>query len=217
MRLARPGRLAVQLAMLPLGVMLAVTGTLAPARRGAAVAVAARRSGEKARRRHGAFSPRGRRCSRRCGWPSARSPPGSRSARACFSAASRIAAAFCATPLRRCACCGRGTPRCGSPGLWLSGIGIRMKPDVDRFEAAVVRELGRAGGHADDQVHLCAQRRCDRPARERGGRIRSSPDGSTSTFMNTFNVVGIASGAMPNGARLRTRFSKQLGWWPVVL
>jgi hypothetical protein len=64
---------------------------------------------------------------------------------------------------------------------------------------------------------ISARRTKRSPARERGGRMRNSPDGSTSTFMKIFSVVPIASGAIPNGSRLRARFSKQLGWCPVVL
>jgi len=59
---------------------------------------------------------------------------------------------------------------------------------------------------------ISARSTIESPARERGGRMRSSPDASISTFMNTLNVVGMALGAMPSGANARARFSKQLGW-----
>ena len=44
---------------------------------------------------------------------------------------------------------------------------------------------------------ISARRTKRSPARERGGRMRSSPDGRTSTFMKIFSVVAIASGSDP--------------------
>jgi len=58
---------------------------------------------------------------------------------------------------------------------------------------------------------IAARSSSESPARDRGGRMRSSPDASTSTFMNTLSVVGMALGAMPNRSRASTRFPKQLG------
>jgi hypothetical protein len=44
----------------------------------------------------------------------------------------------------------------------------------------------------------------------------SSPSAATCTFMKRFSVVGIASGAMPKGARCSARLAKQLGCGAVL-
>ena len=45
-------------------------------------------------------------------------------------------------------------------------------------------------------------------------RFGIAPDDRTSTFMNTLNVVGMASPPTPNRSWFCDRFSKQLGWYP---
>ena len=79
----------------------------------------------------------------------------------------------CGTPLRRCACCGarfRAAPTARADRE-------HHTHDVDRLEAAVVRQLGRARGDADDQVHLGAQHESSRPAASAAAGIRP-PDGA---------------------------------------
>ena len=206
--LARPGRLAWQLALLPAMVRVRGHGPLARARNRRRRDRTGRRDGPAAARRDSSLS--GARVP-------LRSSVAGRAGRLLLAGGGRAGRSW-RRSLPRPRVASRGYSAAGAAGTPFGSAGERASSERrspwSRTSIGLNRPLFESSAeHAVTPTirSISARSTTRSPARDRGGRIRSSPDGSTSTFMKMFRVVGIASGTIPNGSRLRARFSKQLG------